>query len=602
MQHGSSKSVGPVVHSPGPFSPQSSVMREAAASRNLGGSLGLVQQIIGNGFQETASGTAAPKQDAALRSHAPAPAAVASTSNHGALWPLPRGAPAGYRNLGNTCFLASVLQLLGHTPPLAASAHSKAHSSGCKQPPGECAQCVLEARIRATMTAGPGSPQAPTDVLRCMQGVPALQFMARGRQEDAHECLRLVVEALHHSGLRGMGYPVFGPEAAPGEHRKGTVVEDVFGGQLRSRVTCRTCGAHSDKLDSFEDLSLELAGGTTTLAAALSGFTREELLDGAERYKCERCSTLSAATKRISVAQAPQVLVLHLKRFKADGWGKNYSHIGFHTTLNLEPYITPPAGEEEEPPAALGRPATSTRYNLYGVVVHSGYGMHSGHYYAYVRDGTNRWFCCDDSLVTAVAEAEVLRSEAYMLAYVREAGPKAAAQPAAPAAGGLDVTPGKGSLPSGAAFYGPPERPSSPVQMGVRSAPLVSWPAIRKRVTTNGEAEVLAQTCESQLRRTMPWMEHVREAMRATGASFQQRHGRPVGSVEDLMAQWREEKGNKRCFEVLMSPSGGQGALKEHMEEWAADAERVLRKHARVDVGLPGEAAAQAHAANDART
>jgi ubiquitin C-terminal hydrolase len=577
---------GAVVPSPGPFSLPG--MREAAAARQ--GGAGFLHLMMPGGFLEEQTASAPKQEAAAPRSNARAVSSgpAQAHSHSAALWPFPRSAPAGYRNLGNTCFLASVLQLLGHTPSLAALAHSKAHSQGCKQPPGSCAQCVLEARIRVTMLAGPGAPQAPQDVLRCMQGVTALQFMTRGRQEDAHECLRLVVEALHHSGLRGMGYPVFGPEAAPGEHRKGTMVEEVFGGQLRSRVTCCTCGAHSDKLDTFEDLSLELTAGTSTVGAALGGFTREEHLDGAERYKCERCSTLSAANKRISVAQAPQVLLLHLKRFKANGWGKNYSHIGFNTTLNLEPYMTPPpAADEPATPAAAGR-AASAKYNLFGVVVHSGYGMHSGHYFAYVRDGTGKWYCCDDSLVTVVGEAEVLRCEAYMLAYMREGGttPKAAAQAALPSSVGEKAA----GAPGGAVPIGPPERPSSPAQVVPRSAPLVSWPAIRKRVTSkeDPDVEALLQRCVSRLQCTKPWVEHLKETLRAAKASFQQHHGRPAASVDALVGHWREEKGSKRCFEVLMSPTGGQSALKEHLNDWAADAEQVLRKHARV--GLPGDA------------
>lgn len=39
------------------------------------------------------------------------------------------------------------------------------------------------------------------------------------------------------------------------------------------------------------------------------------------------------------------------------------------------------------------------RYSLYGVLVHSGYSTHSGHYYCYVRTSNNMWYTLDDNSV-----------------------------------------------------------------------------------------------------------------------------------------------------------------------------------------------------------
>ena len=156
-------------------------------------------------------------------------------------------------------------------------------------------------------------------------------------------------------------------------------------------------------------------------------------------------------------------------------------------------------------------------------------------------------------------------------------------------------------MPAEGVTIGLPERPSSPAQVVPRSAPLVSWPAIRKRVISKEDpgVETLVQRCVSQLQCTTPWMEHLREALRAAKASFQQHHGRPAASVDALLGHWREEKGNKRCFEVLMSPDGGAGALRQHMEDWATDAEQVLRKHARVGLLVDTQNTGQPHAAGE---
>ena len=67
-----------------------------------------------------------------------------------------------------------------------------------------------------------------------------------------------------------------------------TAVTHLFGGSLQSRVRCGGCGATSDTVDPFLDLSLELLG-CTTLHAALRKFTAPEPLTGANAYKCDKC-------------------------------------------------------------------------------------------------------------------------------------------------------------------------------------------------------------------------------------------------------------------------------------------------------------------------
>ena len=40
-------------------------------------------------------------------------------------------------------------------------------------------------------------------------------------------------------------------------------------------------------------------------------------------------------------------------------------------------------------------------YKLYAVLVHSGFSCHSGHYYCFVRNSNNFWYCMNDSVVSS---------------------------------------------------------------------------------------------------------------------------------------------------------------------------------------------------------
>jgi ubiquitin carboxyl-terminal hydrolase 36/42 len=39
-------------------------------------------------------------------------------------------------------------------------------------------------------------------------------------------------------------------------------------------------------------------------------------------------------------------------------------------------------------------------YDLFGVLVHIGGGLHFGHYYCYVKNSNNMWYCMNDSSVS----------------------------------------------------------------------------------------------------------------------------------------------------------------------------------------------------------
>ena len=61
----------------------------------------------------------------------------------------------------------------------------------------------------------------------------------------------------------------------------------IFGGRLRSRVTCQQCGYNSDTFDSMLDLSVDIYN-MGSLKEALKGFTAKDYLKGADKYKCEK--------------------------------------------------------------------------------------------------------------------------------------------------------------------------------------------------------------------------------------------------------------------------------------------------------------------------
>ncbi|XP_031257247.1 ubiquitin carboxyl-terminal hydrolase 23 [Pistacia vera] len=100
---------------------------------------------------------------------------------------------AGFENLGNTCFLNSVLQCLTYTEPLAAYLQSGKHRNSCRIS-GFCALCAIQKHVSRALQA-PGRILAPKDLvlnLRCIS-----RNFRSSRQEDAHECMVNLLESMH---------------------------------------------------------------------------------------------------------------------------------------------------------------------------------------------------------------------------------------------------------------------------------------------------------------------------------------------------------------------------------------------------------------------
>ncbi|CAL5328131.1 unnamed protein product [Camellia sinensis] len=227
---------------------------------------------------------------------------------------------AGLENLGNACFLNSVIQCLTYKEPLAAYLQSGKHQNSLKH---------VSRALQLT-----GSSLAPKDLVSNLQ-----------LQEDAHEYMVNLLESMHKCCL-----PAGTPSESPSAYEK-SVVHKIFGGRLCSQgnifscmpVKCIQCSFCSNKFDPFLDLSLEI-NKAESLHKALMHFTAKEYLDGGERqHQCQRCKQKVKALKQLSIHKAPYVLAIHLKLFDTYQPGQKIDKkVLFGPTLDLKPFVTAP--------------------------------------------------------------------------------------------------------------------------------------------------------------------------------------------------------------------------------------------------------------------
>lgn len=284
---------------------------------------------------------------------------------------------AGLANLGNSCFLNATVQCLAHTPQAALSLlefplrhDNQKHS---------LAAVALRELISGILTTD-DEAVAPFQLLSRLSD---LGPFSRSRQEDAHEFLRALLDAVSDGFLaRQVGSRRLDPVSA------------VFGGELASVIGCPECGFKSKSIEQFNDLSLE---PKASIKAALRAFFTSEVLDADNTWKCGQCYKCVRATKALTLETPPEVLVIHLKRYESASMrSKVQRHVAFDDTMKLQ-----------------------VAYSLRAVLVHDGLTTRSGHYSAFVKDADGHWFACDDHLVSRVQPSVVFTQQAYLLFYSR---------------------------------------------------------------------------------------------------------------------------------------------------------------------------------------
>ncbi|KAK9683621.1 hypothetical protein RND81_10G153900 [Saponaria officinalis] len=312
---------------------------------------------------------------------------------------LPTSPPCGLLNCGNSCFANVVLQCLAHTRPLVAYLLEKGHRRDCRRNEW-CFLCELEALMdRARKSQQPFSPINILSRLPSMGG-----NMGHGRQEDAHEFMRFAIDMMQSVCLDEHG----GEKIILPKSQETTLIQHIFGGQLRSQVKCTGCNQVSNRYENMMDLTVEIQGDATSLQECLDQFTETEWLNGENKYKCDTCKDYVIACKRLTIHQAPNILTVTLKRFQGGNFGKINKKVTFPECLDLSPYMS----EERD---------GTDKYELYAVVVHVDMLNASffGHYICYTKCFKGDWYWIDDCKVTKVELDEVLSQGAYMLLYKR---------------------------------------------------------------------------------------------------------------------------------------------------------------------------------------
>ncbi|XP_066919870.1 ubiquitin carboxyl-terminal hydrolase 20-like [Clytia hemisphaerica] len=228
-----------------------------------------------------------------------------------------------------------------------------------------------------------------------------------------------------------------------------SIITNIFDGKLLSSVQCLTCNRISNRVETFQDLSLPIPtfedlkkihtqaiiscspniyddsnlinymwtwvkswfiGPNIKLEDCLAAFFTHDELKGDNMYSCEKCKKLRNGIKYSRVHHLPEVLCIHLKRFRHELYfsSKINTYISFPLcNLDMHNFLSKESIKTKQP----------SQYDLSAIICHFG-SVGGGHYISYAKNCiTNKWYEFNDAFVGEVNESVVVNAEAYVLFY-----------------------------------------------------------------------------------------------------------------------------------------------------------------------------------------
>ncbi|TFK48016.1 ubiquitin carboxyl-terminal hydrolase 14 [Heliocybe sulcata] len=294
----------------------------------------------------------------------------------------------GLSNLGNSCYMASVVQALFSLDPFRQRYYPTAvqHWATCTEPlPANCVECqmakladgLLSGRYSHPRPTNPVSPnpsepkstnplahESPTPVFQ--EGVRPSGFKAligkdhaefsTMRQQDAEEFLGHLLTVLRRQAKRA-GVPEAEQPA------------EVFAFGMEQRLQCAECKKVRYRVDEVDSVSVPIPateerkdeeGKTVWKEVHLTECLGNVMSPEGLEYTCPACQKKVLATKQSRFATFPQVLVVHARKFQLVNWVPSKLDVPVilpsSDTLQLDQYLGRglQPGEEQLPDESTG--------------------------------------------------------------------------------------------------------------------------------------------------------------------------------------------------------------------------------------------------------
>ena len=334
----------------------------------------------------------------------------------------------GFANLGNTCFMNTMIHCLNHTLPLTKYILTEQIKDKLNEDKVEKHMVEKWYELISGMW-NENCVIAPHSFHRCVQilsmRLDRQEFLGMG-QKDTQEFFNFVIDTMHKGLAKKVHFKIEGEPQNEidkcaikameswsnffkNDH---SFIVDLFYGQYDSRTMCTKCGYETKNYEPFSNVTLPIPPNqdkkVLSIYDCFEHFNRDEELDTDNQWRCDKCQQRSNAHKKNYIWKTPDSMVICLKRFKNTQMG----------VRKIVDDITFPLKDLDINKYCYGYGRDGSKFDLYAVANHMEEG--GGHYYAYVKNVDDTWYELNDTNISKVHPKNVVTKNAYCLFYQKK--------------------------------------------------------------------------------------------------------------------------------------------------------------------------------------
>ena len=184
-----------------------------------------------------------------------------------------------------------------------------------------------------------------------------------------------------------------------------SIISKIFYGTYENMTKCRECQKDLYNYQKFEFISFGMFNYKGKIFNIYNGFEDNQkmsLLAGDNQFYCNNCKKLCDAELYSKIIFPPNKLLINID------YGKNKkfspSSVTFGEEIDITKYVI----------FNFGVPI---KYKLIGICTHFGSSGSYGHYVAYCKHPSGRWFIFNDSFVNECSKNSIYGGSPYLLLY-----------------------------------------------------------------------------------------------------------------------------------------------------------------------------------------